>query len=73
MTEPDWNEPEVVINGQPLSMAEAMTLRVAMATFGIHLEELRTKDPVLAHNYGHHLNRIVEKMALNNEVGDVKA
>lgn len=35
----EMNEPEIVINNQKLSKAEAMTIRVAVASFQVTLQE----------------------------------
>ena len=34
-----WEEPDIIINGRPLLFAECMTLRVALATFILWLDE----------------------------------
>lgn len=34
----DWKEPAVRINGEPLTIAEAMTLRVAVTQFLMQLD-----------------------------------
>lgn len=34
----DWNEAEIKVNGSPLSVAESMTLRVAVSSFLMSLQ-----------------------------------
>lgn len=33
----DWNEPAITINGHPLTVAQAMTIRVAIGSFAMDL------------------------------------
>lgn len=38
MISESWNEPAIEINGKPLSVAESMTLRVAVSSFLMPLQ-----------------------------------
>ena len=33
----EWNEPAITINGHPLTVAQAMTIRVALGSFAMDL------------------------------------
>ena len=39
--EPEWSEPTVIINGFPLTTAQAMTIRVALGSFAMDLQSHR--------------------------------
>lgn len=41
--ETGWVEPSITINGQPLSFAEAMTVRVAIATMQLQMSDPATQ------------------------------
>ena len=40
-TNDDWNEPAITINGSPLTVAQAMTIRVALGAFWMDLQDHR--------------------------------
>lgn len=57
-------EPDVTINGQELSFAESMTLRVAVGNMRLSMNDDSAKKALgeLAGNYDHHLASIEAKM-----------
>jgi hypothetical protein len=53
-------EPDIVINGQALTFAECLTVRVAVSSFRLSLtgKTLREGLGQLAENYDHHLAHV---------------
>lgn len=62
--ETGWTEAEVIINGKPLSFAEAMTLRVAVSHFYMWLsgDEVERDMADLGIGYKSKLDSIEHKM-----------
>jgi hypothetical protein len=61
-------EPKIVINGETLTRAEALTVRMAVASFGLSLQELPEPDPTPAITEGYRLSitripRLMQKTA----------
>jgi hypothetical protein len=65
ITDPEtgWTEATIAINEYILNFAEAMSLRVAVSTFRIQLQDPAFRmgiGPMLAGNYDAHLQKIEE-------------
>jgi hypothetical protein len=59
--ETGWVEADVTINGASLSFAEVMSLRVAVSSFRLTLNDDSFRSGLgedLARNYDHHLSRV---------------
>jgi hypothetical protein len=70
-TDPDsgWVEPDIIVNGQALTFAECMAVRVAVSSFRIALsaESLRAGlGETLAAGYDHHLAHVEQAMMRGN-------
>lgn len=62
----DWKEPHVKIEGERLSIAEAMTLRVAVSMFlGLIEADKMDVDPLYA-GYKQNVASILKKMSIRN-------
>lgn len=67
-----WVEPDIVINGRALTFAECMSVRVAIGSFRLSLQDREICagiGTVLACNYDHHLAS-VERTMLSPEPRD---
>ena len=61
--ETGWAEAEIVINGQPLSFAESMSVRMAVSSYRMFISEnKRDIGERLAAGYDHHLGEVENKM-----------
>lgn len=64
-TQDGLTEPEIVINDRPLTFAECMTVRVAVSSFAIMLQDETHRAGIgerLAANYAHHVGTIEDTM-----------
>lgn len=58
-------EPDITINGLPLSFAECMAVRVAISSFRMQLSSVSVRAQLgqqLAHNYDVHLSSVEQVM-----------
>lgn len=63
--DPWRNEPHIIINGKKLNLAETMTLRVAMGSFAMSLQDGLGDDAhgkTMTGNYLYHINSIHKHM-----------
>lgn len=62
--ETGWTEATITINGDPLTFAESMTVRVALSSFAMFVAapEHREQLGPIAENYAAHLDAIMRKL-----------
>lgn len=70
--ESGWTEPAIVINGRPLSFAEAMAIRVAVSSFRMFVNDRSNAEQLgvtLAANYDARLGDVEAYMRSDPDAG----